>query len=102
MIRRPPRSTLFPYTTLFRSQVRQGIDDRADATLAARQIRRALDNALFELRCMLRDLGLQPGLFGDVALDPEVADDTELGVVQADVVAFDVDEIGRASCRERV
>src|SRR3712207_7332289 len=23
MIRRPPRSTLFPYTTLFRSQVRQ-------------------------------------------------------------------------------
>src|SRR2546427_9846333 len=35
MIRRPPRSTLFPYTTLFRSvhddgkaqQVRRGIDD---------------------------------------------------------------------------
>src|SRR2546422_5965222 len=27
MIRRPPRSTLFPYTTLFRSsQVRRGID----------------------------------------------------------------------------
>src|SRR3712207_7559062 len=24
MIRRPPRSTLFPYTTLFRSQQRQG------------------------------------------------------------------------------
>src|SRR5438067_10572684 len=24
MIRRPPRSTLFPYTTLFRSQGRQG------------------------------------------------------------------------------
>src|SRR5256886_10338201 len=24
MIRRPPRSTLFPYTTLFRSQRRQG------------------------------------------------------------------------------
>src|SRR5256885_6287614 len=25
MIRRPPRSTLFPYTTLFRSPVRQGL-----------------------------------------------------------------------------
>src|SRR3712207_8309334 len=25
MIRRPPRSTLFPYTTLFRSQVRQSL-----------------------------------------------------------------------------
>src|SRR5262245_63671895 len=28
MIRRPPRSTLFPYTTLFRSQV-LGVGDRA-------------------------------------------------------------------------
>src|SRR3712207_8106214 len=25
MIRRPPRSTLFPYTTLFRSTVREGV-----------------------------------------------------------------------------
>src|SRR3712207_7752078 len=32
MIRRPPRSTLFPYTTLFRSMVgRQVLDQRADA-----------------------------------------------------------------------
>src|SRR5690349_25038384 len=28
MIRRPPRSTLFPYTTLFRSQRGQVVDDR--------------------------------------------------------------------------
>src|SRR2546427_7007119 len=27
MIRRPPRSTLFPYTTLFRSVRRQGLKD---------------------------------------------------------------------------
>src|SRR3712207_6898579 len=27
MIRRPPRSTLFPYTTLFRSQVQAGIPE---------------------------------------------------------------------------
>src|SRR3989442_2509391 len=26
MIRRPPRSTLFPYTTLFRSAVAEGLD----------------------------------------------------------------------------
>src|SRR3712207_7287544 len=26
MIRRPPRSTLFPYTTLFRSRVQQRVD----------------------------------------------------------------------------
>src|SRR5438874_4000379 len=28
MIRRPPRSTLFPYTTLFRSKGRQNYDSR--------------------------------------------------------------------------
>src|SRR3712207_7496046 len=37
MIRRPPRSTLFPYTTLFRSGVAQrlavGVDDGRDAGL---------------------------------------------------------------------
>src|SRR3712207_8570297 len=27
MIRRPPRSTLFPYTTLFRSRLRHEVDD---------------------------------------------------------------------------
>src|SRR5256885_12103111 len=32
MIRRPPRSTLFPYTTLFRSvPVRRAVERRADA-----------------------------------------------------------------------
>src|SRR3712207_7701104 len=29
MIRRPPRSTLFPYTTLFRSAAREGAHQRA-------------------------------------------------------------------------
>src|SRR3712207_7042054 len=28
MIRRPPRSTLFPYTTLFRSEIERGEGDR--------------------------------------------------------------------------
>ena len=30
MIRRPPRSTLFPYTTLFRSQVASGCEKNVD------------------------------------------------------------------------
>src|SRR3712207_7838879 len=34
MIRRPPRSTLFPYTTLFRSQMRR---DVCQETLASRR-----------------------------------------------------------------
>src|SRR5256885_2820755 len=30
MIRRPPRSTLFPYTTLFRSHARHGVVQRGE------------------------------------------------------------------------
>src|SRR3712207_9594968 len=43
MIRRPPRSTLFPYTTLFRSEqekigsAREAYCERAAATLTGRQ-----------------------------------------------------------------
>src|SRR5256885_10000980 len=32
MIRRPPRSTLFPYTTLFRSRVADGVEPVGDLT----------------------------------------------------------------------
>src|SRR5258708_16202107 len=39
MIRRPPRSTLFPYTTLFRSQHPQGSETRRPAGIAVNQIR---------------------------------------------------------------
>src|SRR3712207_7606273 len=41
MIRRPPRSTLFPYTTLFRSFMRRGIEQRdsPDARRLARGYR---------------------------------------------------------------
>src|SRR5947209_13515293 len=41
MIRRPPRSTLFPYTTLFRSQVRAPVEIRHDP--AHRVVRRRCD-----------------------------------------------------------
>src|SRR2546422_6377883 len=39
MIRRPPRSTLFPYTTLFRSRLRNAVGRAARA--AAREVDRA-------------------------------------------------------------
>src|SRR5258707_14876809 len=47
MIRRPPRSTLFPYTTLFRSRavdLGQPLVDRCQDRVG----REALSNALFE------------------------------------------------------
>src|SRR2546427_7975435 len=37
MIRRPPRSTLFPYTTLFRSLGEPELDDRGDVVRLVRQ-----------------------------------------------------------------
>src|SRR3712207_8367662 len=40
MIRRPPRSTLFPYTTLFRS-ARHGAPPRGGGDRLARRLRRA-------------------------------------------------------------
>src|SRR3712207_7992156 len=41
MIRRPPRSTLFPYTTLFRSQ-KHSVDDRAGYPAPRRAIAQSL------------------------------------------------------------
>src|SRR3712207_8974570 len=60
MIRRPPRSTLFPYTTLFRSaQPTQYID--AMLAVGAR-IRPEPDLALIiEVKTVKRDLGGEPG-----------------------------------------
>src|SRR3712207_8483578 len=44
MIRRPPRSTLFPYTTLFRSGLRPDcLDHAAEGLRAAAPLRRARD-----------------------------------------------------------
>src|SRR5687768_17853908 len=37
MIRRPPRSTLFPYTTLFRSRLARAVAEALVARLAAAQ-----------------------------------------------------------------
>src|SRR5258708_16031770 len=34
MIRRPPRSTLFPYTTLFRSNIDSVVEKKLDAAMA--------------------------------------------------------------------
>src|SRR2546426_10936401 len=101
MIRRPPRSTLFPYTTLFRSDVAPrrpaviraihaalvGLDQRPDAGRLGRR-RRETDVAPHSSR--------QAGVVGD--LGPVLA--AVGGLEQPAALA--AGEIGRASCRERV
>src|SRR3712207_3148475 len=56
MIRRPPRSTLFPYTTLFRSQSPEVVEKRLEGS---RQ--RLLDAPVLVLLCLyLEDLDVYP------------------------------------------
>src|SRR3712207_8115367 len=60
MIRRPPRSTLFPYTTLFRSQQREDRpEERRPQVLRARRAARAdlvADRALDHLHVAVAPL----------------------------------------------
>src|SRR3712207_6849949 len=55
MIRRPPRSTLFPYTTLFRSQISRLVRDEARLAQA-------------EVTQKAKRLGVGAGLFGGAGL----------------------------------
>src|SRR3712207_7472993 len=57
MIRRPPRSTLFPYTTLFRSRDRAAVGERAvgaeDALPARAALRGAVDRVALHAPAVL-------------------------------------------------
>src|SRR2546427_6843776 len=57
MIRRPPRSTLFPYTTLFRSTL-----NTTDATLGNAFNQSQIASLPFEGRDPVGILSLQPGV----------------------------------------
>src|SRR2546430_13106416 len=59
MIRRPPRSTLFPYTTLFRS-IREGLTDDADLDAT---------DLLDRVRVKYRVSGWSPGDIRDIVGD---------------------------------
>src|SRR5258708_23618899 len=57
MIRRPPRSTLFPYTTLFRSQARAWIGNAANALqIAKRGVQAFVVQQLLDGENVLSDL----------------------------------------------
>src|SRR3989454_7013147 len=59
MIRRPPRSTLFPYTTLFRSD--RGASPRAPDAAVSRTARAAEVAAAAQLACLLEASAPKPG-----------------------------------------
>src|SRR5687768_17914151 len=57
MIRRPPRSTLFPYTTLFRSQKAVDLHNKALTLSREREQTGVSAVSLFEIARIERDLG---------------------------------------------
>src|SRR2546425_12796114 len=106
MIRRPPRSTLFPYTTLFRSGVLRRPDWQRRTLIACRRQQRSIGSVDVELlKEHLKEADVDAGLlFGAADFDPDAlttAEDTALALLRVTDgrTAF---EIGRASCRERV
>src|SRR5256885_14078875 len=112
MIRRPPRSTLFPYTTLFRSEALvdgclaelAGPQDVAIHLLSdgvgSSQSVHAVNVTVLSL-LLGRALGLQESLLRDLGLAALLHDAGKpvAGVEGMHGLAL---EIGRASCRERV
>src|SRR3712207_7847747 len=66
MIRRPPRSTLFPYTTLFRSKPRVG---QACGTARIQPLRSVGPSLMCSTSAVLRDAALAPARLHCASLD---------------------------------
>src|SRR3712207_9165492 len=104
MIRRPPRSTLFPYTTLFRSIVRGGMKLLIDRQPDMEVVAEAEDG----VEAFERALATRPDLCVlDVSMPRltglQAARQIKAHMPQTQVLMLSMhDEIGRASCRERV
>src|SRR3712207_7684492 len=72
MIRRPPRSTLFPYTTLFRSSHEALVDlDLVERRLLQITQRRVARAEVIQGQAHAELLQVRKGLVGGVAVDQE-------------------------------
>src|SRR2546426_10127010 len=109
MIRRPPRSTLFPYTTLFRSRPAGGGGPRArrGGTRLERRGRGGGDAGAGPRRRAARGCRVRqgPGVRGGTGADRRASHGgppVRARVGGSGARAALRREIGRASCRERV
>src|SRR2546427_10187552 len=107
MIRRPPRSTLFPYTTLFRSDLVElsgGSYEAPAMTGAARDERSMAREAYFlEFAREIATVATMPLMVTGGIRRREVAEQVlASGVAMVGIATALAIEIGRASCRERV
>src|SRR5256885_14963076 len=101
MIRRPPRSTLFPYTTLFRSMQFTAMNTVTLKDLDAGNA--SSGNSLLSMVQMLA-MGMGVAAAGAVlaGFSEWFGGDTPQHTLNAFRATFVCMEIGRASCRERV
>src|SRR5256886_17372328 len=101
MIRRPPRSTLFPYTTLFRSEIFRTSQLLSHVIGVFPQPNKAVVGR----NAFAHEAGIhQHGLLQN-GLTYEIIRPEEVGVPRSTMVLGKHSgrhEIGRASCRERV
>src|SRR5256885_16184790 len=98
MIRRPPRSTLFPYTTLFRSLRGEQMDLSRTQAAGVRDLKHFLEFAERGPRALAESHHGSQGDF-DSPFEASVAQALERKGWR---VHTQIGEIGRASCRERV
>src|SRR2546425_13258915 len=103
MIRRPPRSTLFPYTTLFRSGESSERHERMGPLRVggAGVIGLYLHIPYCTVRCSYCDFYLVPGRGRDPSVYVEALGN-EARAAGREFPGRAADKIGRASCRERV
>src|SRR2546425_12814926 len=104
MIRRPPRSTLFPYTTLFRSLWKQAEKEEETLTKKAKIYDDPLlDEYLGKIADRLLPDEVRaaggPGLRFGVMSDPTL---NAFAMPNGRIYVHSGLQIGRASCRERV
>src|SRR3712207_9107049 len=98
MIRRPPRSTLFPYTTLFRSK-RDKLEMAQEEEITFKYCTEfIIENGNFPLE----DYKSKIGPLGDSMVCAQTAKKTKTHIHTNHPGQVLEIEIGRASCRERV
>src|SRR3712207_9060475 len=106
MIRRPPRSTLFPYTTLFRSQFCYG---ECETRFTIQSISKIISLMLAILdngeEYVFSKVGMEPSgdPFNSIRkLETSSRKKPYNPLINAGAIAVASMKIGRASCRERV
>src|SRR5256885_16891796 len=97
MIRRPPRSTLFPYTTLFRSLLVQALSNPGSPSLDP-GVAEILTQKAADMANQQEELGLPACLLVPDSIRNSIARLVRRVAPRLQVLA----QIGRASCRERV